>query len=371
MVMGVSLLYPVLPAMVDQLQVAEAEVALIIVVFTAPAIILAPLFGFLSDFYGRRRLLISSLFIFGGAGAAVGLAPSFEWVLTFRLLQGVAWSALSPLTIVLIGDLLEDRQEISGQGLKVIIDRVAIISLPVLGGLLALISWRFPFFIYLLFVPLAILAIPWMPETRRAERPQRRLYFGGIAKAISQPRLLSAFSAGFFRFFLDYGFFTFFPLYLSASHGVSPFESGLLLSFFGVGAILSASQVGRLVQWVDRGRLLVGAFLVDAICLMIWPSLDSFLLWAVTLLAYGLANGIISPIQKNLLTQSAPMQLRGGVVSVDRMFQQIGKSSAPAILALVFFLGGFSPVFWTLGILSLASVLFATAFLALGLKRRP
>lgn len=92
------------------------------------------------------------------AGSAAALAPSYDWVLILRALQGVGMSALSPLTIVLISDILPDEQEIHGQGTKVAIDRVAMILLPLAGGLLAALSWRAAFLPFILTVPVAFVA---------------------------------------------------------------------------------------------------------------------------------------------------------------------------------------------------------------------
>ena len=54
----------------------------------------------------------------------MAFAPSFSWLLVLRTIQGIGFSAVIPLTIVLIGDLLEGDKEIGGQGLKVFLDRI-------------------------------------------------------------------------------------------------------------------------------------------------------------------------------------------------------------------------------------------------------
>src|ERR1700754_82894 len=144
-VSGATLLYPVLPVLAADLKVDEAQIGLTMAAFTAPAIVLAPLFGILADLYGRRWLLIFGLAVFGIAGSAVALAPSYDGVLVLRALQGIGASALLPLTIVLISDILPDEQEIQGQGIKVALDRVGMIALPLVGGALAIISWRAAF----------------------------------------------------------------------------------------------------------------------------------------------------------------------------------------------------------------------------------
>ena len=107
-VSGVILLYPVLPVLAADLGVDEARIGLVMAAFTAPAIVLAPLFGILADLHGRRWLLVFGLALFGLAGGAAALAPSYDWVLFRRAIQGIGASALLPLTIVLISDILPD-----------------------------------------------------------------------------------------------------------------------------------------------------------------------------------------------------------------------------------------------------------------------
>ena len=127
-VSGATMLYPVLPALAADLQVDEARIGLAMVAYTAPAIVLAPLFGILADLHGRRWMLVLGLALFGLSGAAAALAPSYDWLLVCRAFQGVGMSMVTPLTIVLISDLLPDELEIHGQGYKVAIDRVAMID---------------------------------------------------------------------------------------------------------------------------------------------------------------------------------------------------------------------------------------------------
>ena len=115
-IMGVNLIQPVLPAMIAPFGITDAEVGLVIAVYTAPAIVLAPLLGVVADRYGRRPLLVGGLILFGVAGTAVAFAPNFGWVLALRAVQGIGFSAVIPLTIVLIGDLLEDRREVVRPG---------------------------------------------------------------------------------------------------------------------------------------------------------------------------------------------------------------------------------------------------------------
>jgi ACDE family multidrug resistance protein len=356
-VMGVNFVQPVLPALTRPFGISDAALSLVMTVFTAPAIFLAPSFGLVADLFGRRLLLAWGLILYGLSGSAISLAPTFSWLLTFRAIQGVGYSAVIPLTIVLIGDLLEGDNEIGGQGLKVFLDRVGYLVLPPLGGLLATIAWYWPFTLYFLTVPLGIAAMVWMPETRGSRsNGSTRAYLGDMLRLTRHPRLVIAFAAGFLRFFLDYGFLTYFPLFLVRTQGISTAAAGFLYMFFSAGAMITSSQASRLAAGRDKAHLLFVAFLVSGLAVTAVPFIPGLWLVGTALFFYGLANGVISPMQKSLLTQNAPVEMRGGIVSFDRLIQQVSKTTATSVVGLLLVAVELSTIFWFLGILSLISV---------------
>ena len=365
-IMGVNFIQPALPAMMEPLGISESALGLVMTVYTAPAIFLSPLFGIVADLYGRRLLLAWGLVLFGISGAAITLAPSFLWVLILRAIQGVGFSAVIPLTIVLIGDLLEGDSEVGGQGLKVFLDRVGYLILPPLGGLLATFAWFWPFVFYGLAVPLGLCTLVWMPETKGNVESGTWSYLGNTLRLARHPRLVIAFSAGFLRFFLDYGFLTYFPLFLVRTHGISTATAGFLYAFFSAGAMLTSSQAGRLAVGHDKARLLFVAFLISGIALVAVPLVPGVWLVGAALFFYGLANGVISPMQKSLLTQNAPTELRGGIVSVDRLIQQVSKTLSTSVVGLLLVAVELPTIFWLLGILSLVSVALMAALLPKG-----
>ena len=356
LMMGVNFIQPALPAMTEPFGISDSALSLIMTVFTAPAIVLSPIFGVIADMYGRRLLLAGGLILFGISGTAMALATSFTWLLVFRAIQGIGFSAVIPLTIVLIGDLLDGDEEIAGQGLKVFLDRIGYMILPPLGGLLAAFAWYWPFTLYIITVPLGIMTFFWMPETKGSVTSGTRAYLGEMMKLTRHPRLVVAFAAGFLRFFLDYGFLTFFPLFLVRTHGISTATAGLLYVFFSVGAMITSSQAGRVAAGSDKAQVLFIAFLVSGIALVAVPFMPGVWLVGGALFFYGIANGVISPMQKSLLTQNAPLQMRGGIVSFDRLIQQASKTISTSVVGLLLITAELPTIFWMLGLLSLVSV---------------
>jgi MFS family permease len=356
LMMGVNFIQPALPALTEPFQVSDAQLSWIMTVFTAPAIVLSPIFGVIADLYGRRLLLALGLIAFGIFGMAMAFAPTFGWLIFFRTLQGIGFSAVIPLTIVLIGDLLEGDNEISGQGLKVFLDRIGYLIFPPLGGMLAMIAWYWPFVFYILTIPVGVAAWLWMPETKGKSTGRTSAYLGDILRLTRHPRLMIAFSAGFLRFFLDYGFLTYFPLFLVRTHGISTATAGLLYIFFSIGAMITASQAGRIAAGRDKANILFLAFVVSGAAVVAVPFVPGVWLVGGALFFYGLANGVISPMQKSLLTQNAPAELRGGIVSFDRLIQQVSKTTSTSIVGLMLVSAELPTIFWMLGILSFVSV---------------
>jgi MFS transporter, ACDE family, multidrug resistance protein len=371
LMMGVNFIQPALPAMTEPFGISDSALSLVMTVFTAPAIVLSPIFGVIADMYGRRLLLAFGLILFGISGTAMAFATSFTWLLVFRAIQGIGFSAVIPLTIVLIGDLLEGDEEIAGQGLKVFLDRVGYMILPPLGGLLAAFAWHWPFTLYIITVPLGVVTFFWMPETKGKITSGTRAYLGEMLKLTRHPRLLIAFSAGFLRFFLDYGFLTYFPLFLVRTHGISTATAGLLYVFFSAGAMITSSQAGRLAAGRDKAQILFIAFLISGIALVAVPFMPGVWLVGSALFFYGIANGVISPMQKSLLTQNAPLQMRGGVVSFDRLIQQASKTISTSVVGLLLVTAGLPTIFWMLGLLSLISVALMAMLLPSGKSALP
>lgn len=356
LMMGVNFIQPALPALTGPFDISDSALSLLMTVFTAPAIVLSPIFGVIADLYGRRLLLAGGLIVFGLFGTAMAFAPTFSWLLVLRALQGVGYSAVIPLTIVLIGDLLEGDQEIGGQGLKVFLDRIGYMIFPPLGGLLAAIAWFWPFLLYLLTIPVGFAALIWMPETKARSSEKTLVYLGGMLRLTRHPRLVIAFSAGFLRFFLDYGFLTYFPLFLVRSHGISTATAGLLYVFFSIGAMITSSQAGRIAAGRDKAHILFVAFVISGAAVVIVPVVAGIWWVGCALFFYGMANGVISPMQKSLLTQNAPTELRGGIISFDRLIQQVSKTTSTTIVGLLLVSSSLSTLFWFLGVLSFLSV---------------
>ncbi|NIK80039.1 EmrB/QacA subfamily drug resistance transporter [Paenibacillus castaneae] len=152
----------------------------IISIYLLATVISTPVYGKLSDLYGRKRLFIIGAIIFLAGSMLSGLAQSMDQLIWFRALQGLGAGALTTIPYTVIGDLYPFEQRAKVQGWMSSIWGIAGISGPLMGGLLVdFISWRAIFYMNL---PFGIAAIYLLSTSLREafEKKKRHIDYPGI-----------------------------------------------------------------------------------------------------------------------------------------------------------------------------------------------
>lgn len=144
-VLGTSSISPAFPEVQEAFGVSRGQVALLITLFTLPGVLLTPVVGALSDRFGRRKILIPSLLLFGLAGGARALARNFDLLLALRVLQAAGAVSLGALNITLVGDLYAGRTLTAAMGYNAGVLSVGAASYPAVGGAMAMFGWYYPF----------------------------------------------------------------------------------------------------------------------------------------------------------------------------------------------------------------------------------
>jgi EmrB/QacA subfamily drug resistance transporter len=143
--------------------------------------------GALADRYGRRRIFVIGLVSFGVISALCGLAPTMEFEIVFRLLQGAAGALLVPGSLSLITANFDGAARGRAFGVWAASTSALTIIGPIIGGALVdLLSWRVAFLIN---VPLVIVALyatlRHVPESRDEDAPEHIDILGAIVIAIA------------------------------------------------------------------------------------------------------------------------------------------------------------------------------------------
>ena len=150
-----------------------------------------PIWGRLSDLYGRRRLYLAGIAVFVLGSALSGAATSMTQLIVFRAIQGLGAGAVIPLSMTIIGELYALEERARTQAIFSGVWGVASIAGPLVGGYITdALSWRWVFYLNL---PLGILAtvviaLAYPPSTRTSAAKidwlGAALLFGGVTSLL-------------------------------------------------------------------------------------------------------------------------------------------------------------------------------------------
>ncbi|WP_423766658.1 MDR family MFS transporter [Cupriavidus necator] len=151
-----TVVIPAVPAIANDLN-GFGHLSWIVTAYLIVSTVTTPLYGKLSDSFGRRRLLMVAITLFIGASVACALAQTLGQLILFRALQGVGGGGLMSLAQAAIADVVAPRQRGRYQGYLATVWAVASIAGPLVGGWVSdHMSWRWLFWVN---VPLGLLAM--------------------------------------------------------------------------------------------------------------------------------------------------------------------------------------------------------------------
>jgi MFS family permease len=335
-VMGVSLISPLLPELRGVFEVSDAQIGLVITVYTLPGVFLTPFIGLVADRIGRRRVMIPLLFIFGTAGAGIAVARSFEEVLLLRFLQGIGASALVTLAVTLIGDVYEGARRNAVMGVNSSTIGTGAALYPLVGGALASIRWNVPFLFFGVGIAVALVAVVALPEPDGTDPDDVRTYLGGLGGVVASPKALAIFAAIFVVFFVFYGAVqTALPLLLTDEFGLSSGEIGLTLSMVSLASAVVSSQYGRISQWRRAPELIALGFVAYGCSLLgVWLA-PSPVFVGVSLLAFGVGFGLVMPSIDTAIVTAVSDRLRAGMMGMRTSVLRLGQTAGPIAFTLL------------------------------------
>ncbi|MDX1383867.1 MAG: MFS transporter, partial [Thermoanaerobaculia bacterium] len=149
-ILGLGLIVPILPELIKEFAGGDTSraglyVGLISFVYASMQFVFAPILGGLSDRFGRRPILLLSLFGLGVDYVIQGLAPTIGWLFVGRAIAGVMGASITTANAY-IADVSTAENRARNFGLVGVAFGLGFIFGPALGGLLGSIHLRLPFF---------------------------------------------------------------------------------------------------------------------------------------------------------------------------------------------------------------------------------
>jgi EmrB/QacA subfamily drug resistance transporter len=372
-----------------------AHLSWVVTAFMVASTTTTPLYGKLSDIYGRKRLFYIAITIFLAGSVLCGLSQTMLQLILFRGVQGLGAGGLMTLAQTTIGDLIPPRERGRYQGLFGAVFAACSVAGPLLGGLITdALSWRWIFYVNL---PFGVAALALIAVGLRQPGPRRRhhidytgagllsggtvclllfLSWGGALYPWTSPLILgiAAGAALLFglmifqeghvdepilplRLFRDPGFFisvtviglnamalfgslVFLPLFFQLVMGASPSHAGLLMAPMMAGVILTSVTGGRLVTRTGRYKIFpVIGLLVAATSffVMAWAAKLAIgvALMEAALVTLGCGFGFVMPNLTVAIQNSVARSDLGVATSASAFLRSLGGALGVAISGAV------------------------------------
>ena len=346
-IMGVSSITPAFPRMVKELNISAKDIGLLISVFSFPGILLTPFLGIVADRWGRKRIIIPFLILFGIAGGLCFFVRDFKLLLILRLIQGIGAAPLGSLTVTIIGDLYSGKELVTAMGYNSSIRSIGSAGYPAIGGALAMIGWHYPFILPVIAVPIGFLVLSTLKVPEPKNELHIREHLNIVWKKLRNRQVAGLLVIGIIIFIMLFGsYMTCFPLLLGNSFTASPLIIGLIMAGVSLIAAFTSSQLGKIIKLFSRKAILKMSFILYTLALLIIPLISQLWLFFIPVIIFGIAHGMSIPVIQALFAEAAPLKYRATFMSVSGMTFRIGQTLGPFLMGLVIGVWGIGGAFF-------------------------
>jgi MFS transporter, DHA1 family, tetracycline resistance protein len=356
--LGFSLILPLLPYYAKTFGATPLVTGLLVAIYAAAQLVGAPLLGRLSDRYGRRPLLLISIFgsflgflllaaaeplsrLASGVALQNGLALGLLFL--SRLIDGLTGGNLS-IAQAYISDVTDAKSRAQGLGLIGAAFGLGFIIGPAAGGALSQWGYAVPALAAAglsLFNWLSVaLRLPESLSTEKrlaiAKQPRAAFTLGALWRALQRPQVGPLLHTRFF-FGLAFSLFqTIFALYALARFNLSSRDTGFILTYVGfLSVLVQGFAVGRLARRFSEGRLIFAMVALMTVSLVGWALAPNVPVLLIVLAPTSLAGGVLNTVINSALTKSvSPVEI-GGTLGLAASLESLTRVISPTLGGLL------------------------------------
>ncbi|MFD1016487.1 MFS transporter [Winogradskyella rapida] len=270
-------------------------------------VVFAPFIGRLLARLGTLKLLSFGLIPYAILGLLGAFIANDYLLILDRFLLGGATVAVQVAVTAYIADCFigEARiKMIAWQGMAIELGGVVFLAI---GGILGELHWQYPFYIYLLALLCLVLVAKTLPQAKPTSQNSEQEVKGKPQKF--KVRLI--FCASLLAMMLFFVGFVTLPLYLPKTFGFTESHTGYLMAFISVVAILTASQMPKMVKTFGDGKTLTLGFMFFMFGYLVLSFTTSVWFLGFTVLFIGIGFGFTIPLLNHMMLEASTAKTQG------------------------------------------------------------
>ncbi|WP_342541872.1 MFS transporter [Paenisporosarcina sp. FSL H8-0542] len=337
---GIGLIIPIMPDYLETFGVAGQALGFLIAMFAFSQFLFSPLAGDLSDKYGRKYLIIIGLVIFGLSQLMFGLASDL-WILYLaRFFSGVGSAFIVPPMMAFVADITTEEERGKGMGLLGASMSLGFMIGPAIGGLLAEVSLRFPFYVAtsaaLVAAVISMFVLPkTAPVVQTGKPTKRENLFKQMKHSTTTPYFVMLIVMFVFSFGLA-NFQSTIALYVDKKYAFTPGEIAVLITAGGfVGVIVQTFVINKLFVKYGELKVILVNLLVSALAMISVLFVDGF--WPILIVSsvFFTAASLLRPALNTLISKQAGTE-QGFAAGMNNAYMSLGNMVGPALAGILF-----------------------------------
>ncbi|MFJ7917311.1 MULTISPECIES: MFS transporter [unclassified Lysinibacillus] len=336
--LGIGLVIPVLPTLMNELKISGSVVGYMVAAFAITQLIVSPIAGKMVDTIGRKIMIVAGLFIFGFSELLFGLGRTVEILFISRMLGGVSAAFIMPAVTAYIADITTLSQRSKALGFMSAAISTGFIIGPGIGGFLAEIGTRIPFYAAgILGFLAAILSILLLKEpTRASDDVESAPSILGSVKRIFSPLYLIPFVLIFVLSFGLAAFESLFSLFVDHKFAFTPSDIAIIITGSGVvGALAQLMLFDWLTKKMGEINLIRYSLILSAVLTFAMTIVSHY--FAILFVTFFIFVGfdLIRPAVTSYLSKIAGNE-QGFVGGMNSMFTSLGNIFGPILGGILF-----------------------------------
>lgn len=338
--LSIDMYLPSLPTLADNLHTTTSLAQLGLTACLLGLAVGQIVAGPLSDVRGRRGPLVISLILYAAASLLCVFAPNIGMLIALRFIQGLTGSAGIVISRAVARDLYSGKELTRFFSLLMLVNGVAPIAAPVLGGvILNFVSWRGVFMVLCVVgVAMLIAVVLGLPETL----PTNRRASGGLKQTLGTLGHLFA-DRRFMGYALSqalitgamFAYIAGSPFVLQDIFGVSPQTYSIIFAVNGLGIVLFSQLTGRLVGRFSERQLLLSGLVIAAVAgiSLLTVAFTGGQLFAVLVPLFFVVScvGIVSTTTTSLAMQSQQRSAGSASAMLGLLPLLLGSIASPLV----------------------------------------